>query len=853
MENHEIIVTGASEHNLKNIDVSIPRGKITVVTGVSGSGKSSLAFDTVLAECHRRFFYTLSNYSRQFLDLGTRPRVRNISGLSPAIALEQNETKPSRRASVGTLTDISELLGVIFANFGDQHCPTHGLKTSSVNLAETVDLLIEKYSGKVLAITAPIAENKKGIFRKELTNALEQGFVYAYVDGKTIQIESLPKLEREIKHTIKIVVDYVKVSTSKRVQLEQSIRLAQEMTDGYAEYYVAEKPNQIDLTNGGVASTRSGCGKCGYSWPKLDSRYFSANSIGRCPHCFGLGVEPDLYDFENESQLAQVVGGEGDQCNVCGGTGLNPKYDAITLGGITCRSMVTLSVGELFEIVKSLSSTSLALNPAFQRVHEKIIEGLNRMVGVGLGYLALSRRVLTLSGGESQRLRLAGILSESLRGVLYVLDEPSQGLHPTELELLWQNVERLKELGNTILIVDHDEFIIRKSDWIIDLGPGGGASGGYIQAQFSPATATKFASQSVTAKHLGQLDSLKSKAPRQPRDFLTINDVCYNNLNKVSARFAVGCLNVVSGVSGSGKSSLVFGSLVPNLTQILEAKKAKSRVPDFEHCRNVEGFDFLQTLRIVDRSPVGKSSVSMPVTYLDLMTYLRGVYAKLPEAQMAGLELKDFGLMSQGGRCEECKGRGEVTLSMRFLADAREKCPVCLGKRYQEHVLDIKYKGYSLSALLELTLSEVNQVFAHHKAITRALKPAIELGLGYLKLGQPSSSLSGGEAQRLKIVPILAKEFGQKTLLVLDEPTRGLHFSDVSKLMNCLDKLVELGTTIIMIEHNPEVILRSDWVIEMGPGAAKSGGMLVYAGPVEPLKRVQISRTGGYLRETYGV
>ena len=853
MENHEIIVTGASEHNLKNIDVNIPRGKITVVTGVSGSGKSSLAFDTVLAESHRRFFYTLSNYSRQFLDLGTRPRVRNISGLSPAIALEQNETKPSRRASVGTLTDISELLGVVFANFGNQHCPTHGLKTSAMNLAGIVDLIVEKYNGKILAITAPIAENKKGIFRKELASALEQGFVYAYVDGKTLQIDSIAKLEKDVKHTIKVVIDYVKVSASKRAQLEQSIRLAQDMTDGYAEYYIAEKPHQIDLTNGGVASARSGCGKCGFSWPKLDSRYFSANSLGRCPHCFGLGVEPDLYDFENESQLAQVVGGEGDRCGVCAGTGLNPKYDAITLSGVTCRSMVSLSAGELLEVIKSLSATHLNSNLAFLRVHEKLVEGLHRIVGVGLGYLALSRRVLTLSGGEAQRLRLAGILSESLRGVLYVLDEPSQGLHPTELELLWQNVVRLKDLGNTILIVDHDEFIIRKSDWIIDLGPGGGASGGFIQAQFAPSLASKFATQSLTAKHLGELELLKAKTPRQPRGFLSINDVNYNNLRDVSAKFAIGCLNVVSGVSGAGKSSLVFGSLVHNLTLIQDAKKAKSQQPSFEYCKNIEGFEAFQTLRIIDRSPVGKSSVSMPVTYLDLMTYLRGVYVKLPESQMAGLEVRDFGLMSAGGRCEECKGRGEVTLSMRFLADAREKCPVCLGKRYQEHVLDIKYNGHSLSSLLELTLTEVNQIFTHHRAITRALKPAIELGLGYLKLGQPSSSLSGGEAQRLKLVPILSKEFGQKTLLILDEPTRGLHFSDVSKLMDCLDKLVELGTTIIMIEHNPEVLLRSDWVIEMGPGAAKSGGMLVYAGPVEPLKGVQISRTGKYLRETYGV
>jgi excinuclease ABC subunit A len=851
MEVSEIKVSGASEHNLKNIDIIVPRGKITVVTGVSGSGKSSLAFDTILAECHRRFFYTLSNYSRQFLDLGTRPRVRKVSGLSPAIALEQNETKPSRRASVGTLTDLSELLGVVFANFSDKHCPTHGLKTTVMTRAEVVKHISSRFEGQILAITSPIAENKKGIFKKEFTQAFEAGFTKAFVDGKTVDIETPPKLEREVKHTIKVVIDYVKVTAGKLGRLEQAIEKAQDMSDGFAEYYISDKAGHIDLKSGGSASRRDGCPSCGFSWPKLDSRYFSANSVGRCSHCFGFGLEPDLYDFEDESQLASIEGGQGDHCKVCSGTGLNPKYDAIKFQGQTMGSLMQLSILDLHRFALSLRGSVAAENAAFLRVYEKIVDGLQRIIDVGLGYLSLSRRVLTLSGGESQRLRLAGILSESLRGVLYVLDEPSQGLHPTELEALWKNINRLRDLGNTILVVDHDEFMIRMSDWVIDLGPGGGALGGFLQAQFDPKDAQKFSKVSLTAKHLEELQTLRPKSPRSPKGFISMEQVDYQNLKKVNVRFAKGTLNVVTGVSGAGKSSLVFGSLIPNLESIFAAQKAKEPAPTLQNCLSLSGLESFQLLRVVDRSPVGKSSVSMPVTYLDLMTYLRGVYAKLPEAQLAGLDVKDFSLMSAGGRCEECKGRGEVVLSMRFLADARERCPVCSGKRYKETILDIKYNGHSLSQVLDLTLAEVGDLFIHHRQITRALKPAIDLGLGYLKLGQTSASLSGGEAQRLKLVPILSKEFGSKTILILDEPTRGLHFSDVAKLMDSLGKLVDLGTTIIMIEHNPEVIYKADWVVDLGPGAAELGGKVVYQGEISGLKSSKSSLTGQYLQSAF--
>lgn len=846
MDSENIEVVGASEHNLKNISVNIARNKITVITGVSGSGKSSLAFDTVLAEAQRRFFYTLSNYSRQFLDLGSRPKVRHISGLSPAISLEQNETQPSRRSTVATITDTGELLGVIFARFGSKKCPDHGLETTSISLDDIVENIISEFEGKLIAVTSPIVEDKKGVFRAQLNKAFTKGCYKAYIDGEILDLDPIPKLEKEYKHTIKLITDYVKVSREKPERLKRAVRLALELNDGYGEVFAAEKDASLDLNSLKGISSLDGCRECGYSWSHIDARHFSANSLGKCNSCYGYGLETTAYNFEDESELEFVKSASEVACKVCSGTGLNPKYDAITVNDTSVRSLYHLPIRELVSAVTSLKTKALRGNEAFERVHTKVVGQLERLLEVGLDYISLSRRVLSLSGGEGQRLKLAGILAEKLRGVLYVLDEPSQGLHPVELEKIWINILKLKEAGNTVVIVDHDNVFIKKADVVIDLGPGGGRQGGNIQAIFTPDNLEKFKSVSETANYLLRHDLAEIKENLLVAErYLTLESVKHHNLDIDSVRFLVEGLNVVTGVSGAGKTSLLFGVVVPNIEESAPFVADGYEIEDdWYFAKKIRGYENFNTIQVIDRKPIAKSSVSMPATYLDCFKYLRDLYAKLPDAQIYGLNAKHFSFATDLGRCPECKGRGIVTLSMKFLADAKETCSVCDGKRYQEEVLAVKYNGYSLSEVLSLTIEEVYDLFSHHKQLEKRLKPAIDLGLGYLQFGQPSSTLSGGEAQRLKLVPILSKAKGEGTLLVMDEPTRGLHFKDVELLLNVIQNIVKSGTTVIMIEHHGAVIKQADWVLDLGPGSAEKGGTIVYEGPPKGLLSVKESHTG---------
>lgn len=847
---HDFIkVVGASEHNLKNVSVDIPRNKITVITGVSGSGKSSLAFDTVLAESQRRFFYTLSNYSRQFLDLGTRPDVKFVDGLSPAISLEQNETQPSRRSTVATITDIGELLGVIYARFGEKFCPEHDLPTTSLSLDDIVQNIMDNYEGKLIAISSPIVENKKGVFRAQFTKAFGKGISKSFVDGKVVDIDPVPRLEKEVKHTIKLITDYVKVSAKSQERLKRAVRLALDLNDGYGEVFEAKLDGSIDLSTLRGISISDGCAECGYSWPHLDSRHFSANSLGKCGSCYGYGLETSEYDFEDEQELAFVKSALETPCHSCDGTGLSNKYDAIKVTGISLRSLYNLPISKLKAQVEALTNDKNKDNDAFVRVQQKVLVHIERLLDVGLDYVHLGRRVLSLSGGESQRLKLAGILSEKLRGVLYVLDEPSQGLHPAELEKIWQNLEDLRDTGNTVVIVDHDNVFINKADLVIDLGPGGGASGGHIQAQFHPRDLKNYTEISQTARALAGLNSIEfnSTDPNEG-DFIKLKQVALHNLDLEEVKFKVNALNVVTGVSGAGKTSLVFGVLVPNIEESAPyVQDGYELEDDWYFAEKIEGYEHISSIKVVDRKPIAKSSVSMPATYLDCFKYLRDLYAKLPDAQIYGLTAKHFSFASDLGRCPECKGRGQVTLKMKFLADAKETCPVCDGRRYQEEVLAVKYKGYSLSDILSLTIDEVYELFSHHKQLEKRLKPAIDLGLGYLQFGQPSSSLSGGEAQRLKLVPLLSKTWGEGSLLVIDEPTRGLHFNDVEHLLKCVQMLVEKGATVIMVEHHSVFIKKADWVIDLGPGASEKGGKLVYQGGVRSLKGVKNSVTSKHL------
>ncbi|NDE15433.1 hypothetical protein EBZ80_10935 [bacterium] len=872
--NSFITIEGACEHNLKDLSLKIPRGKITVVTGVSGSGKSSLAFDTVLAESQRRFFYTLSHYSRQFLDLGSRPAVRKVGGLSPAIALAQNETQPSRRATVGTLTDLSELFAVMMARFATQNCPKHGLPTSSQGVQGVVDRIIEGWDGKTVAICVPVATAKKGIFRAQLTAFAEKGYLRAYIDGEMLSLSPVPELAREEKHTIKLLVDQVKVKATSRDRIARSIEVAIAEGKGFGEFFAVGADGALDLGNGGPFSTQGGCPECGYSWPKLDARYFSANSLGRCASCAGFGnvtesggrlTSGDALD----ATLASAGGGIDDDdldeltfanstitCAACHGTGVDATWAAMKLGSWTIHDLMRSAIRDLPVILSKLKSGPLGQNPAFLRVEQEASAIIDRIVAIGIGYLHMARRVRSLSGGESQRLKLAGILSESLRGVLYVLDEPSQGLHPEELDLLWQGLERLRDEGNTVLIVDHDDALMRRADLIIDLGPGGGASGGRLLAQFAPGDAARFAKDSRTAWHLSHASKKVSAmgarvTPGQLRGqlatpFMELADCDLHNLKIKRVRFLKSALNVVSGVSGAGKSSLVLGTLMRNLeAQIAGSGRGRRKKPF--GCSAISGVDDVEQLYLIDRRPVAKSSVSMPASYLDVFGELRDLYAQLPEAQIAGLTARSFSLNAEGGRCEECKGRGEVALSMRFLSDARVRCPVCEGKRYQPPVLAVTFNGINIAQALDLTIDEALEIFASHKMIVRRLLPAQELGLGYLKMGQPSASLSGGEAQRLKMVPFLTKRMAAGTVLLMDEPTTGLHFDDVVRLLDRLRHLVSLGATVILVEHNTDVICSADWLVDLGPGSAELGGNLVFEGAPVGVTAIKASPTGRHL------
>ena len=860
-----IEVCGAAEHNLKNIDISIERNAITVVTGVSGSGKSSLAFDTILAESQRRFFHTLSHYSRQFLDLQSRPAVKKITGLSPAISLAQNETQPSRRATVGTLTDASELIGVMFARFGEQLCPTHHLPSGSSGPKEIAERLLQDYAGQTVAICTAIAEAKKGIFRAQLTAFAEKGYGRVYIDGEILDLDPVPKLAREEKHIIKLIVDTITIKPKTAARLQRAIETAIAEGGGRGEVRPIDKKGQLDLQDGGLFAAEGGCPNCGFTWPKLDARYFSSNSLGKCEECRGYGTLDYHYESEdgdaddsNEAMHVRERTGQLSPCLVCQGTGLDPHYNAIKLGQWSPGDIHTQSFDDLLETLAAWRTAELGSNPAFDRVATEVEAILERIIQVGLGYLTMARRVRSLSGGEGQRLKLAGLLSENLRGVMYILDEPSQGLHPSEIEVIWQSLLRLKAAGNTVIMVDHDETFIRKADCVIDLGPEGGASGGRILAKFKPARAVDYTDTSITAQYLvanTENLTLSNRRPKVDR-WLTLEGIIANNVRIKKVEVPIGAMTVVSGVSGAGKSSLVLSTLYPNLAKLVSAQhaanKSKSRSskkPKVKllRCTGFEGYQHIETVALVDRRPLAKSSVSMPATYLGIFTDLRTLFAKQPEAQIAGLTARDFSLNVEGGRCSECKGRGEQSLSMRFLADARIRCPVCKGARYRSRILAVRYKGFNLAEVLKLSLSEMSEHFKNHKKIVQRLEPAIRLGLGYLKLGQPSSSLSGGEAQRLKLVPHLAKRASPGTVIIMDEPTTGLHFADIAKLKKVLRDLVVSGATIIMIEHSRDMIAAADWLIDLGPGAAEAGGKLIYAGAPAGLMKRRSSVTSEYL------
>ncbi len=875
-----ITVSGASEQNLKDINVAIPRNAITVITGVSGSGKSTLAFDTILNEAQRRFFYTLSHYSRQFLALGTRAKVRRITGLSPAIALAQNETQPSSRASVGSQSDLTELLGVMFARFGERRCPQHSLPTGALPREEMLAAITRRFSNNtMLAICAPLAEQKKGHFEQQLSKLVHKGFLKASIDGTIRHLTPLPRLNKEVKHTIKVIIDQVQLKASNRARLERSLITALNMANDTAEVFPLSDEQHLDLNGILHLSARDGCPSCGFSWPSLDPRYFSPNSLGRCSACAGsgcegLGNEDDetaANEAEDEEEASIAAWTPLLPCGSCRGTGIKAEMAHVRLNEISAIDAQLLSLAELNTLLTNTSEAGLLNNPAFMRVREEIQSTLRRLLAIGLGYLHLGRRVRTLSAGEAQRLRLASLLGEQLRGITYVLDEPSQGLHPEELVRLHEHLVTLRDLGNTIIIVDHDEGIIRAADHIIDLGPCGGSQGGYVLAEFAPAAAEQFKDRSQTAAYLcsrSGSDKYRrhhqgASEPEQQKSeaFFRVHAARLHNLAIDEVSFKIGALNCITGVSGAGKSNLVLRTIYPLAAEYFQqlgragkspraAARTKTSLVGLP-CGGISGLEELLGVQIIDRRPIAKSSISMPATYLDIFTYLRTLYAKVPEAQLLGLTPRMFSLSVNGGRCAECGGRGELLKSMKFLADARVLCPLCQGKRYQDHLLDIRYQGVNIGEALSFTIDEACAFFKNHRLLYQRLKPAQDLGLGYLKLGQPSRTLSGGEAQRLKLAPLLTmnKRVNQKQLVILDEPTQGLHPQDIEALLTALGKLCAEGSTLLVIEHSMQVIAHSHWLVDLGPGAAGEGGKLVFQGNNQGLAKCRESISGRYFAQ----
>ncbi len=851
----EITVSGAREHNLKNVDLTIERGKITVITGVSGSGKSSLAFDTILAESRRRFFYTLSHYSRQFLDLSSRPSVRAISGLSPSIYLAQNETPPSRRASIATLTDMGEMLGVFFSRFGQQFCPKHGEPTLAFTSSMMVDQLLRDANGKMVILCAPIAEAKKGNFKSTMMALAAKGFLRVWINGTIHELEHFPNLSSDKKHTVKLIVDGLKIKPESQQRIQRSIENALEASQGILEWFPTDYKGDLLIQQGGRYSLKAGCQTCGYAWPKLDPRYFAANSLGKCPACEGRGylglsktemeswdavVEDDEAESENRDDTIHLA---EKLCDTCMGTGLDPKLYSIKFGTNSILDVHKTPLGLLEPFLESLQNdTALMQNKAAGRILDELLPICRRLTKMGLGYLTLSRRLFTLSAGELQRIKLAGILGGRLHGILYVLDEPSQGLHHLEVNQIAEALVDLKKDGSTVIVVDHDEGFMKYADWIVDLGPGGGQEGGHLVAKFKPQDALRYADQSLTARYLSQnhqVDEVKKRDLPESPGMIEVREATIYNLQIPVARFPLSGFTVVTGVSGAGKSSLVIETLYPRLLSWVQGDaNIRDKLSPLIRIVGESSESTAYRIEMIDRKKIAKSSVSIPASYLDVLSDLRDLFGGLPESQILGLSPRSFSLAVEGGRCGECKGRGVIQLKMRFLADSQVVCPLCRGERFTSQVLSVRYLGYHIAQILDMSLSEVADLLVNHKKIVGKIAPALELGLGYLKLGQPTASLSGGEAQRLKLVPhfyqgtaVTKKRLGKGTILIMDEPTTGLHIVDVKRLIKVIQQMAEAGTTIIAIEHHPEVMRAADWNLEIGPGAANEGGRLVYEGP----------------------
>ena len=930
MPGDALIVRGAREHNLKNIDVTIPRDKLTVITGLSGSGKSSLAFDTIFAEGQRRYVESLSAYARQFLGLMEKPDVDAIEGLSPAISIEQKTAGANPRSTVGTVTEIYDYLRLLYARAGTPHCSNCGRPVARQTPAQIADIVLSWPAGTKIEILSPLIRGRKGEFRELFEDARKQGFVRALVDGELTELAEPPKLNRRQNHDVSVVVDRLTVRKEDRGRLADSLETALRLADGLVEVVRHDPKRKTQLF-----SEKYGCPDCGISLPELEPRHFSFNSpFGACATCSGLGTkrtaspelilgdatisilegvilpwgEPDGYlrrvilpglakqlrfelnmpwgklpdrvkfellfgtskkKGEDESRwegiLSNVqrrysettsdsVRSELEEymivaaCPDCHGRRLKPESLAVTLHGrnigefTECSASAALAIAEsvpIREPGKPGLDAGIA-GPILKEVRER----LRFLVDVGLDYLTLDRSAESLSGGEAQRIRLATQIGSRLVGVLYILDEPSIGLHQRDNARLLGTLKRLRDLGNTVLVVEHDEETILEADHLIDLGPGAGKHGGEVIAEGTVAEVRKV-SKSVTAQYLNGARSIPIPATRRPRDpkrVIRIEGAREHNLQQIDVEFPLGLFVAVTGVSGSGKSTLVEDILQKTLSRYF----FRARVMPGAHQR-ILGLEHLDKVIDIDQAPIGRTPRSNPATYTGLFTPIRELFAEMPEAKLRGYGPGRFSFNVKGGRCEACQGDGLVKIEMHFLPDVYVTCEQCRGKRYNRETLDVKFRGMSITEVLDLTVEDALAVFENQPRIHHKLATLNDVGLGYIHLGQSATTLSGGEAQRVKLATELSKRDTGRTLYILDEPTTGLHFEDVRVLLEVLHKLVERGNTVLVIEHNLDVIKTADWIVDLGPEGGSGGGLVVAEGTPEAVATVKESYTGNYL------
>ncbi|MBI4489590.1 MAG: excinuclease ABC subunit UvrA [Deltaproteobacteria bacterium] len=839
----KITIRGARAHNLKNIDLEIPRDKLIVITGVSGSGKSSLAFDTLYAEGQRRYVESLSAYARQFLEQMQRPDVDSIDGLSPAISIEQKGVGQNPRSTVGTVTEVYDYLRLLFARIGKPNCYQCGRQISAQTIQQIVDRLLSLSRQTRIHILAPIAAGRKGEHRKELHALAEAGFARVKVNGKDYELAEEITLKKNLPHDIDLVVDRLVLREGIGKRLADSLEVASRYGNEVIKVEIVGNSG-LEKSEEMTFSQKFACVQCGVSYPELTPRMFSFNNPhGACPACGGLGVKAGGdWDPEDLGRFMEVR-----PCIECKGTRLRKETLHVKIGGKSIAELTSLPIKESLKFL-STRELSQQEKAVAERVLKEIISRLHFMVQVGLDYLSLDRASATLSGGEAQRIRLATQIGSSLVGVLYILDEPSIGLHQRDNARLLAVLKQLRDLGNTVLVVEHDRETILEADHVIDMGPGAGVNGGEVVAQGAPQEIIDD-QRSLTGHYLsGRMEiPIPTHRSKGNGKFLVLKGARQNNLKGITVEFPIGAMTCVTGVSGSGKSSLVVDTLYRAMAQRLH--RSRERAGAFDEIIDWDHFDRVVS---IDQAAIGRTPRSNPATYTGIFNHVRDLFAQLPEARVRGYKPGRFSFNVKGGRCEACAGDGTIRIEMHFLPDIFVTCEVCGGRRYNRESLEVLYKGRSIADVLDLTVSQALEFLGNVPSIRQKLETLKDVGLGYLPLGQSALTLSGGEAQRIKLARELSKRSTGRSLYILDEPTTGLHFDDIKKLLEVLNRLTEAGNTIIIIEHNLDVIKSADYIIDVGPEGGDSGGEMVANGTPEEISLIGRSYTGQFLKRLLG-